>query len=359
MQSENLYSVPFDVIREKEPIYHVPNDDIAKQQSVNYAAHYSVIGAELNNDEVYSYPQEYATVGEEVHIYDEIDYATIGQKEEHIYEEIGNYASDRATNQLHSDKEINLTKPNDFSSLEKTVFTAVELINERNKITQLAKQTFAAPKSFISRLASSIWNTLFGAKNESEIVPPAELVARAMRTNIGGICHALNKQIANGKVDGIFRQSPDSATYNKNNAAQLVKVFNSDECYSDPIASAWMVKYYIAENLPKITIEEFNDSKNQDEFNGLLDNKINQINCERTRENIQACFSTIAKAVNLAEQLKTNNAEIKLTQASIFGSMLTAFIEKSTDPLAELNFMKDKQSQFSNMMAKYVVNNDK
>ncbi|HGJ5922329.1 hypothetical protein [Arsenophonus apicola] len=144
-QSANLYSAPFDVIREKEPIYHVPNDDIAKQQSVNYAAHYSVIGAELNNDEVYSYPQEYATVGEEAHIYDEIDYATIGEKEEHIYEEIdyvtigekeehiyeeiGNYACDRATNQLHSNKEINLTKPNDFSSLEKTVFTAVELIN--------------------------------------------------------------------------------------------------------------------------------------------------------------------------------------------------------------------------------------
>lgn len=67
----------------------------------------------------------------------------------------------------------------------------------------------------------------------------------------------------------------------------MVEVFNSDKCYSDPIGLAWMIKHYIAESLPKITIKEFNDSNNQAEFKDILDNKINQIECNITRENIK------------------------------------------------------------------------
>lgn len=86
MPSANLYSVPFDGIREKEPIYHIPNDDIAKQKFINNQAPYSVIGDALNNGEVYYDAQRYATVGEQAHIYDEIDNAA--GEEAHIYEAV-------------------------------------------------------------------------------------------------------------------------------------------------------------------------------------------------------------------------------------------------------------------------------
>lgn len=163
----------------------------------------------------------------------------------------------------------------------------MELNNERKKITRLAEQTFAPPRSFITRLTSSIWNALFGAKNESVVISKDKLVTDAMRVNIEGICNALNKQINNGEVDGLFRKEPAKATYDKNSPKQLVEVFNSDKCYSDPIGLAWMIKHYIAESLPKITIKEFNDSNNQAEFKDILDNKINQIECNITRENIK------------------------------------------------------------------------
>lgn len=440
LQITNLYSVPCDVIGEKEPTYHVPNDGIAKQGLVDNAAHYSVIASELNNDEVY-YAQKYATLGAKAHTYDQIDDATLEEKEEHIYEEMENYArkekkaplnseQEMDLTNLNSAKEIDLTKLNSLSSFEKPIFNAMrvneksvledapaeELKNKRNEITRLAEQTFPVEKSFISRVASSIWNALFGAKNRSEVVPPADLVARAMHTNIDGICQALNKQINNSEVDGLFRKEPGKATYDKNSPKQLVEVFNSDKCYSDPIGLAWMIKHYIARNLPKITIDEFNNNKNQTKFNELLDNKINQIESDMTRENIKSCFATIKNSLMIAENLtlakellekKLNSAkesnlskqfdlanelklnkellakELKLdeklldnglevvecgddkkitvnstlTKDSIIGSMLTAFIAKSEDPVAELSFMKDKQREFSNIMAQYVANN--
>ncbi|QBY43557.1 hypothetical protein QE197_08940 [Arsenophonus nasoniae] len=452
LPSANLYSVPFDGIREKEPIYHIPNDDIAKQKFINNQAPYSVIGDALNNGEVYYDAQRYATVGEQAHIYDEIDNAAgeeahiyeavddsaVGEEthiyetvddgvvadeahiyeavdgsivgDEPIYEEIDNYTREAETEHLNSKKEINLSKPNNLSPIEKKVFTEVELNNERKKITRLAEQTFAPPRSFITRLTSSIWNALFGAKNESVVISKDKLVTDAMRVNIEGICNALNKQINNGEVDGLFRKEPAKATYDKNSPKQLVEVFNSDKCYSDPIGLAWMIKHYIAESLPKITIKEFNDSNNQAEFKDILDNKINQIECNITRENIKNCFVAIKETLNAAEKLETakklleknlisakefnlskefdlakvsltkklnvdkklldNGLEVHehkddkkiiinstLTKDSIIGSMLTAFIAKSADPIAELNFMRDKQSEFSNLMAKYVANN--
>ncbi|HGJ5880598.1 MAG TPA: hypothetical protein ACHBZ9_16500 [Arsenophonus nasoniae] len=422
LPSANLYSVPFDGIREKEPIYHIPNDDIAKQKFINNQAPYSVIGDALNNGEVYYDAQRYATVGEQAHIYDEIDNAA-GEEahiyeavdgsivgDEPIYEEIDNYTREAEMEHLNSKKEINLSKPNNLSPIEKKVFTEVELNNERKKITRLAEQTFAPPRSFITRLTSSIWNALFGAKNESVVISKDKLVTDAMRVNIEGICNALNKQINNGEVDGLFRKEPAKATYDKNSPKQLVEVFNSDKCYSDPIGLAWMIKHYIAESLPKITIKEFNDSNNQAEFKDILDNKINQIECNITRENIKNCFVAIKETLNAAGKLETakklleknlisakefnlskefdlakvsltkklnvdkklldNGLEVHehkddkkiiinstLTKDSIIGSMLTAFIAKSADPIAELNFMRDKQSEFSNLMAKYVANN--
>ncbi|MFV9998356.1 MAG: hypothetical protein AB8W37_12635 [Arsenophonus endosymbiont of Dermacentor nuttalli] len=91
-------------------------------------------------------------------------------------------------------------------------------------------------------------------------------------------------------------KAPNSKIYNKDNQAQLVKVFNSDECHSDSIALAWMIKLYMAENLPKITISKFNDINNQDEFNCLIDNKINRITDLEMRKTINNCFSTLTKA---------------------------------------------------------------
>ncbi|HGJ5876320.1 MAG TPA: hypothetical protein ACHBX0_07865 [Arsenophonus sp.] len=125
-------------------------------------------------------------------------------------------------------------------------------------------------------------------------------------------------------------------------------MFNSDEYHSNPIALAWMIKLYMAENLPKITISKFNDINNQDEFNCLIDNKINQLTDFEMRKTINNCFAILTKELNLAEQLKSNkedNTEIKLTWDSVIGSMLTAFIEKKEDPIVEFNFLRDNRSK--------------
>ncbi|WGL97093.1 hypothetical protein QE177_07535 [Arsenophonus sp. aPb] len=361
LQSENLYSTPFDVIREQEPIYHVPNDAIEKQVSVNNRDHYSVIDDGLNNDKVYhahGYAKVggdshiYATVnesavGEKPHIYDEIGYAAIGENEEPIYEEIGNYASDRATNHLHSNKEINITKPNNFSSIENMVFAEVKFNNERNKITQLAEQTFAVPKSFISRLASSIWNALFGTKNESKIVPPAELVARAMHLNIKGVCDALNNAIAEKNVDGIFRQPPNNSIYKKDDPEKLLKAFNNDNCFSDPIALAWMVKLYIDQNMPKITMEEFNtingQKLEQKLLADLIEKKIDQVNSNKTKDNLKACFTTIANTLKFGKTLGSNDNPFN--SVNIIGSMLTGLIKQPEEFVAEEFVAKQLDSE--------------
>lgn len=83
----------------------------------------------------------------------------------------------------------------------------MELNNERKKITRLAEQTFAPPRSFITRLTSSIWNALFG-ENESVVISKDKLVTDAMRVNIEGICNALNKQINNGELTVFLEKNP-------------------------------------------------------------------------------------------------------------------------------------------------------
>jgi len=157
-----------------EPTYAAPYDSVEKQQYTS-------------NDVYYDAAEGYALVGQEEHIYEEFSNCTTGEAEQ-MDNEIYHDAVDKNEEHIYD------TIPDNFTTDE-----------QRNKITRLAEQTFAPPKSFIARLTSSIWNALFGTKNEPKIVPPAELVARAMQINIDGICHALNKFIAEKEVDDIFR----------------------------------------------------------------------------------------------------------------------------------------------------------
>lgn len=70
---------------------------------------------------------------------------------------------------------------------------------------------------------------------------------------------------------------PNNSIYKKDDPEKLIKVFNNDNCYSNPIVLAWMVKLYINENMPKITIEEFDiitkQEKNQNKLNCLIEEK--------------------------------------------------------------------------------------
>ncbi|HGJ5884027.1 hypothetical protein [Arsenophonus sp.] len=138
--------------------------------------------------------------------------------------------------------------------MEKSV--AINMV--RNEITRLAEQTFAPAKSFIARLASSIWNAVAGSKNESKIVPPAELVACAMRENITEICDRFNECIEKKTISGAFRQQPGSE-YSLTDNKKLVHTFNKDSCQHDHIESSFLIKSYIGSNFPKIELPELNN----------------------------------------------------------------------------------------------------
>ncbi|WP_181994023.1 hypothetical protein [Arsenophonus endosymbiont of Bemisia tabaci] len=183
----------------------------------------------------------------------------------YIYETISDYVSDKTSSYLNSNKETNVE--NGLTSLEKSV--AINMV--RNEITRFAEQTFALAKSFISRLPSSIWNAVSGSKNESKIVPPAELVACAMRENITEICDRFNECIEKKIISGAFRQQPGSE-YSLTDNKKLVHTFNKYSRQHDHIELSFLIKAYIGSNFPKIELSELtNIGFSTNKFNQLLD----------------------------------------------------------------------------------------
>lgn len=337
-----------------EPTYAAPYDSVEKQQ--------------YTSNDVYYDAEGYATLGEEQHIYEKLsDYATgeaeqmeneiyydesgdefyydaLGENEEHIYETIPDNASDKTTNYLNSNKEINVE--NALTSLEKSVATTVV----RNEITRLAEQTFAPPKSFISRLTSSIWNALFGTTNESKIVPPADLVARAMRVNIDGICDRLNECLAKKTISGVFRQQPGSE-YSLTDNEKLVHTFNKDSRQHDHIESSFLIKAYIGSNFPKIGLEELNNTGfSTNKFNQLLDKKLTDCMLkDPAKQHLPTVLTTIANTLRLA----TGENKIDgLTKESIVTSMLPSFVD-----IMYIATHKEEANQIKDLIANYLIEN--
>ncbi|RXK32771.1 hypothetical protein BBD39_09885 [Arsenophonus endosymbiont of Bemisia tabaci Asia II 3] len=203
-----------------EPTYAAPYDSVEKQQYASNDVYYDAEGYSIVGQEKHIYEQitDYA-LEEGEQIDNEIYYDAFGKNEEHIYETISDYASDKTSSYLNSNKETNVE--NGLTSLEK--YVAINMV--RNEITRLAEQTFAPAKSFISCLASSIWNAVSGSKNESTILPPAELVTCAMRENITEICDRFNECIEKKIISGAFRQQPGSK-YSLTDNKKLVHTFN-------------------------------------------------------------------------------------------------------------------------------------
>lgn len=326
-----------------EPTYAAPYDSVEKQQYASNDVYYDAEGYSIVGQEKHIYEQisDYALeVGEQID--NEIYYDAFGKNEEHIYETISDNTSDKTTSYLNSNKETNLT--NNLTSLEKSVATTVA----RNEITRLAEQTFAPPKSFISRLASSIWNVISGSKNESKIVPPDELAALAMHTNIDGICDNFNEYLAKQTISGAFRQSPGSE-YSLTDNKKLVHTFNKDSRQHDHIESSFLIKAYIGSNFPKIGLEELtNISFSTNKFNQLLDKKL--ADCmlkDPAKQHLPTVLATIANTLRLATDEKKIDG---LTTESIITSMLPSFVD-----IMYIATHKEEANQIKELIANYLI----
>lgn len=328
-----------------EPTYAAPYDIVEKQQ---YAS-----------NDVYYDAEEYSIVGQEKHIYEKIsDYALekgeqmdneiyynpFGEDEEHIYETISDYSSDKTSSHLNSNKEKNVE--NDLTQYVKFVMTTVE----RNEITRLAAQTFAPPKSIISRLASSIWNALFGSINESKIVLPDELAARAMHTIIDEICDRFNQCLTKKTISGVFRQQP-SSEYSLTDNKKLVHTFNKDISLHNDIELSFLIKAYVGHNFPKIELAELNNIKfSTDKFNELLDNKLTDCMLkDPAKQHLPTVLTTIANTLRLA----TGENKIDgLTTESIVTSMLPSFVD-----IMYIATHKEETNQIKDLIANYLIEN--
>ncbi|WP_032114943.1 hypothetical protein WH390_06755 [Candidatus Arsenophonus nilaparvatae] len=328
-----------------EPTYAAPYDSVEKQQYASNDVYYDAEGYSIVGQEKHIYEQisDYALEeGEQME--NEIYYNPFGENEEHIYETISDNTSDKITSYLNSNKETNLT--NNLTSLEKSVATTVA----RNEITRLAEQTFAPPKSFISRLASSIWNAISGSKNQSKIVPPAELVACAMRVNIDGICDRLNECLAKKTISGAFRQQPGSE-YSLTDNEKLVHTFNKDSRQHDHIESSFLIKAYIGSNFPKIGLEELNNTGfSTNKFNQLLDKKLTDCMLkDPAKQHLPTVLTTIANTLRLA----TGENKIDgLTKESIVTSMLPSFVD-----IMYIATHKEEANQIKDLIANYLIEN--
>ncbi|WP_119711127.1 hypothetical protein [Arsenophonus endosymbiont of Aleurodicus floccissimus] len=139
-----------------EPTYAAPYDSVEKQQyasnDVCYDAEgYSIVGQEKNTYEQIS--DNALEEGEQMD--NEIYYDTFGENNQHTYETIPDNASDKTTNYLNSNKEINVE--NDLTSLEKSVVTTVV----RNEITRLAEQTYSLHLNLLFRVLPALYGMLF------------------------------------------------------------------------------------------------------------------------------------------------------------------------------------------------------
>lgn len=191
-------------------------------------------------------------------------------------------------------------------------------------------------------------------------------VEEAMHTGIGGICANLNQHISNKCVEGIFRGDPSSQIYNKNDNSKLIKAFSTPELQSEPIALAWMVKTYLGEFFPKVTMDELDIIMTmdksvpdevqqldqvvaQEEFKNLIDDKISTIGSEETQKNLKACFASMAQALCL---IKSDDNIQGLTKSSILTSMLPRIIDITP---AQFMSYTANTGRITDLMANYLT----
>lgn len=328
-----------------EPTYAAPYDSVEKQQYASNDVYYDAEGYSIAGQEKHIYEQipDYALeVGEQID--NETYYDVFGENEEHIYETISDNASDNTSSHLNSNKEKNVE--NDLTSLEKSV--AINMA--RNEITRLAEQTFAPAKSFISRLANSIWNAMSGSKNESKIVPPAELVACAMRENITEICDRFNECIEKKTISGAFRQQPGSE-YSLTDNKKLVHTFNKDSRQHDHIELSFLIKAYLGSNFPKIELSELNNiGFSTNKFNQLLDKKLTDCMLkDPAKQHLPTALTTIANTLRLATG---ENRIDGLTTESIVTSMLPSFVD-----IMYIATHKEKANKIKDLIVNYLIEN--
>ncbi|WGL94332.1 hypothetical protein [Arsenophonus nasoniae] len=197
-------------------------------------------------------------------------------------------------------------------------------------------------------------------------------VEEAMHTGIGEICANLNQHINNKHVEGIFRGEPNKTIYNKDDNSKLIKAFSTPELQSEPIALAWMVKTYLGEFFPKVTMDELDKimpmDKSapeavqqldqvvaQEEFKHLMDDKINTITSEKIQNNLKACFATMAEGLRLIER----EPDIQgLTKSSIVTSMLPRVIDITTLTPENLMSYSAKTNIITDLMVNYLTSHD-
>ncbi|WP_135677686.1 hypothetical protein [Arsenophonus nasoniae] len=197
-------------------------------------------------------------------------------------------------------------------------------------------------------------------------------VEEAMHTGIGEICANLNQHINNKHVEGIFRGEPNKTIYNKDDNNKLIKAFSTPELQSEPIALAWMVKTYLGEFFPKVTMDELDKimpmDKSapeavqqldqvvaQEEFKHLMDDKINTITSEKIQNNLKACFATMAEGLRLIER----EPDIQgLTKSSIVTSMLPRVIDITTLTPENLMSYSAKTNIITDLMVNYLTSHD-
>ena len=130
-----------------------------------------------------------------------------------------------------------------------------------------------------------------------------------------------------------------------------------------------MVKTYLGEFFPKVTLSELDNIMSMDkitleevqqldkvveqaEFDILINEKINTIGLEETQNNLKACFASMAEALRLIER----DQDIKgLTKSSIVTSILPKIIDITMlSPVSLLSYTA-KTSMITDHTANYLT----
>ncbi|WGL97092.1 hypothetical protein QE177_07530 [Arsenophonus sp. aPb] len=262
------------------------------------------------------------------------------------------------------------------SALSKTAELARSTSVKSESAILNAKQQKTSFNDFFKFNMSTFWQKNVSSTNDNvdqnkvaatKIAEVAKAcVEEAMHTGIGGICANLNQHINNKHVEGIFRGEPSSQFYSKNDNSKLIKAFSTPELQSEPIALAWMVKTYLGEFFPKVTMDELDKIMTmdksapeevqqldqivaQEEFKHLMDDKINTIISEKTQNNLKACFASMAQALRLAESDENIQG---LTKSSIVTSMLPRVIDITP---AQFMSYTANTGRITDLMANYLT----
>lgn len=174
-------------------------------------------------------------------------------------------------------------------------------------------------------------------------------VEKAMHSNIAGICANLNQHITDKNVEGIFRGEPNKAIYNKDDNSKLINVFSNESFQSEPIPLSWMVKTYLGDFFPKVNLKQLDWVIAQEDFDSLINEKINVSGSEEIQNNLKACFGSMAAALRLVE----HDQDIQgLTKSSIVTSMLPRMIAIAPENFISYNTTKD---MITDLMANYLI----